>query len=94
MNRDEYVDALKAKIDEWNEQIGKAEAQMNQATADAQARYEAQVAEMKQHAEEAQAKLQELGKAQTEEWDKQRANFEAAWKDISEGFGRAWSRFF
>ena len=94
MNRDEYVEALKAKIDEWNEQIGKAEAQMKQATDEAQVRYQEQVAEMKSHAEEAQAKLQELGKAQADEWEKQRANFEAAWNDIAAGFGRAWSRFF
>ena len=37
MNRDQYVDALKSKLDEWNEQIGKTEKQMMDASAEAQA---------------------------------------------------------
>ena len=28
-SRDQYVENLKNKLDEWNEQIGKTEAQMN-----------------------------------------------------------------
>ena len=36
MNREEYVDMLKARLDEWNEQIGKTEQMMKDATAEAQ----------------------------------------------------------
>jgi len=93
MNRDQYVEALKSKLDEWNEQIGKTESQMKDASAEAQARYEAQLVEMRKHAATAQENLQSLVKSQSEDWDKHRASFEQAWGDIAAGFGRAWSRF-
>lgn len=93
MDRDQYVDALKTKLDEWNDQIGKTEKQMKDATAEAQARYEAQLAEMRQHAADAEEKMHVLIKSQAEDWEKQRASFESAWNDIAAGFGRAWSRF-
>ena len=40
MNRDQYVESLKNKLDEWNEQISKTESEMKDASAEAQARYE------------------------------------------------------
>ncbi len=92
-NRDQYVEDLKKKLDEWNEQIDKVENQMKDATDEARARYEGQVAEMKKHAADAEEKMQGLIKSQSDEWDKHRATFEAAWTDIAAGFGRAWSRF-
>ena len=92
-DRDQYCEALKNKIDEWNEQIGKVESQMKTASDEAGARYEAQVAEMRKHAADAEEKMQALIKSQSEDWEMHRANFEASWQDIASGFGRAWSRF-
>ena len=93
MNRDQYVEALKSKLDEWNEQIGKTESQMKAASTEAQSRYEVQISEMKEHASTAQEKLQALVNSHSEDWEKHQANFEKAWGDISAGFGRAWSQF-
>ncbi|MEE9359505.1 MAG: hypothetical protein V3U85_03375 [Hyphomicrobium sp.] len=93
MNRDQYVESLKNKLDEWNEQISKTESEMKDASAEAQARYEEQLAEMKKHAATAEEKFQALIKSQSDDWEKHRANFETAWGDIAAGFGRAWSRF-
>ena len=93
MNRDEYVEALKHKLDEWNEQISKIESQMNSASEDAKSRYQEQLTEMRNHALAAEENFQALVKGQSEEWDKQRETFEKAWSDIAAGFGRAWSRF-
>ena len=93
MTRDQYVEALKNKLDEWNEQIGRTESQMKEASDAAQAHYGEQVEEMKKHAAAAEAQMLELRQNQSENWDKQRANFETAWGDIAARFGRAWSRF-
>ena len=93
MNRDQYVESLKNKLDEWNEQISKTESEMKDASAEAQARYEEQLAEMTKHAATAEEKFQALIKSQSDDWEKHRANFETAWGDIAAGFGRAWSRF-
>ena len=93
MNRDEYAEALKRKIDDWNEQIGKTEVQMKEASADAQARYAEQIAEMRNFAAGAEEKMQDLVQSHSEEWEKHREKFEKAWDDIAAGFGKAWSRF-
>ena len=57
MNREQYVEALKSKLDEWNEQIGKIEDEMQTASAEARSRYEKQLAEMQEHAVMAQKNL-------------------------------------
>ena len=92
-SRDEYVEALKKKLDEWNEQIGKTEKQMSDATGEAKIRFAKQVDDMKAQTEDAHKKMNELIASSTHEWDGQRKRFEQAWSDIAAGFGRAWSRF-
>lgn len=92
-SRDQYIADLKAKLDEWNEQVGKTEAQMNAAADDTKARYAKQIEEMKAHADDAQKRMTDLSQSSAAEWEKRRPQFETAWNDISAGFGRAWSRF-
>ena len=93
MDRDQYVEALKSKLDEWNAQISKIEKEMQAASSEAQSRYEKQLADMREHVVTAEKNFQTLAQSQAEEWEKQRDNFEKAWSDIAAGFGRAWSRF-
>jgi chromosome segregation ATPase len=92
-NRDQYVEGLKNKLDEWNEQIGKLQEQMESATGEAKARYESQLEDMRAHTDDAQKRMQELVQSSAADWEKMRPQFESAWGDIASGFGRAWSRF-
>ena len=93
MDRDQYVAMLKQRLDEWNTQISKTEEEIKEASSEARARYEEHLADLKKQAAEAEEKFQAFVKEQSEDWDKQRAAFETAWKDIAEGFTRAFSRF-
>ncbi|XWN29036.1 MAG: hypothetical protein ROR55_16115 [Devosia sp.] len=93
MNRDEFVEALKAQIDEWNSDISKMETQMKGASGEMERRYAEGVAEASRHRAEAQAKLAETLKHSTESWEQARSDMEAAWKDVSDGFLKAWRRF-
>ena len=93
MNRDEFVDALKKQIDEWNADITKMEDQMKGATGEVERRYAEGIAEASRHRAEAQAKLAESLKHTTDTWEKARSDMEAAWKDVSDGFVKAWRRF-
>ncbi|MEM8852235.1 MAG: hypothetical protein AAGD34_00955 [Pseudomonadota bacterium] len=93
MNRDEFVEALKAQIDEWNADIAKMEAQMKTASGDLERRYAEGVAEASRHRADAQAKLAESLKHTTDSWERARSDMEGAWKDVSEGFMKAWRRF-
>lgn len=92
-SRDKYVEDLKNKLDEWNEQITRTEEKMKAASESAQETYKTQIAEMTEHMDAAQKQMEQLMKSSTDEWDKHRATFETAWHDIAGGFGRAWSRF-
>jgi chromosome segregation ATPase len=92
-NRDQYVEGLKNKLDEWNEQIGKLQEQMESSTGEAKARYASQLEDMQAHADDAQNRMQELVQSSAADWEKMRGNFDSAWSNIASGFGRAWSRF-
>jgi len=91
--RDAYGESIKTKLDEWNREIDKLETEMKSASEDAKARYEAQLDRMKASMAEAGRGFQDLMRSNEARWQENRGRFEAAWKDISEGFGRAFSRF-
>lgn len=92
-SRDEYVEDLKRNLDEWNAEIKKAEAQFESASAEMSARYAEQIAEMKKRWAEAEAQMRVARQKSRDEWEKRATDFEAAWRDISEGFTKAFTRF-
>ena len=91
--RDEYVEEAKKQLDAWNAQIGDAEAKMSAASEEAKARYAEHLADLQRHWSEAEAKMKEAAQSSAESWQKNHEALESAWKDVAEGFGRAWSRF-
>jgi chromosome segregation ATPase len=91
--RDQYVDDLKKKLNEWNEQIGKMQEQMGAASDEVRNRYEQQIEEMQAYREDAEKRMTALMESSAADWEKMRHQFEDAWGDIAAGFGRAWSRF-
>lgn len=93
MNRDEYVDALKAQIDQWNADIAKLEAQMKEASGEMERHYAEVVADTSRYRAQAQEKLAEGMKSSSDNWERRRQDMESAWKDITDGFQKAWSRF-
>lgn len=92
-DRDVYVEKMKAKLDEWNADIDKLQAQAKIAEADARADYDKQLEEMRKQRNEAQAKLKEAQKASDAAWDDMRKGMETAWESISSSFQSAMSRF-
>ena len=93
MTRDEFVNQLKSQIDQWNADIAKMEAQMKDTTGEVERRYAEGIAEASSQRARAQEKLAESLKYTTDTWDKARHDMEAAWKDVSDGFTKAWRRF-
>ncbi|MBK0398467.1 hypothetical protein H0I76_04645 [Limibaculum sp. M0105] len=91
--RDQYVERLKQKIDEWNAQITEFDHKMKEASLDAQRQYAAALDEMKEQCAEAEKKMREVANTEREKWEQRRAQFETAWQDIADGFQQAWSRF-
>ena len=67
-SRDQMVAAIKAQLDETNEMLDDLEKKASKASADAQAKYEEQIAKLQQQSEEVQTKLTEMAKAGEESW--------------------------
>ena len=80
-NREEYIEKTKAKLDQWNAEIDKMQARMEEAQADAKIEYQKQLKGMRKQRDEAEARLKEL-----------RESSDAAWEDISEAWTRAEER--
>jgi chromosome segregation ATPase len=92
MDRTQFVETLKAKIDEWNAEIDKLEARMRQESAEQRAEYEKRMEEVRAQRDRATEELRRHREESEAEWEKRRVEAERAWDDIREGFRRAWER--
>ena len=77
--RDEYVNQLKTKLDQWNTEIDVLEKKVDQVSTEGRQHFEKQLEEAKAHREQLKAKLTELTQAG-----------DAAWEDIKTGVDLAW----
>lgn len=87
--REQYIDKAKAKLDQWNAEIGKFAAQVAGSDADAEVEYRKQLDEMRNQRDKAEAKLKELHDAS----DDMKSGFDKAWDSISSAFDNIMSRF-
>ncbi len=67
-SREQFIAAMKTQLDETNAMLDELEKKAAKASADAQAKYEEQIAKIQEQSKEAQAKLSELAKAGEENW--------------------------
>jgi len=93
ISRDEYVETMKAKIDEWNGNMAKLEAKAKEVQEDMRANYETQLAAMRAQREEAEERLKAMRAAGEETWDKMRQGMETAWDNMAKTFQDTASRF-
>ena len=91
--RDEYVEKMKAQLDQWNAELQKLEAKTAEAQADAKIKMERELAELRQRRDEAQQKFLELQKASDEAWQDMMQGAERMWTAMNEAVHKAWSRF-
>jgi hypothetical protein len=89
MNRDEYVQKLKAQIDQWNAQMAKWEA----LSADVKNKYLQQLDELQVRRDEALAEMRRVQGASTDAWREMMRGTEGAFKQMSEAFERARKAF-
>lgn len=93
MNRDEYVEKMKAQLDQWSVEVAKWEAKAKAAQADAKAQYEAQLEALRSRRDEAMYTLHQLQVASNEAWMDMMKGTDAAWKAMAEAFGKARTHF-
>jgi hypothetical protein len=79
--RDEYVEKLKAQLDQWNTEVAKWEAKAQQAQAGARVEYEKQLKELRRQRDQA---LEQMKRVQAATGD--------AWVDLVRGADEAWAK--
>lgn len=93
INRDEYVQKLKAQLDQWNAEAKKWEAKAEEATASMKAEYEKQLNTLHSRRDEAMYQLKLLQGASTDAWQDMMKGADQAWKGMQEAVNRARSHF-
>lgn len=91
--RDEYVEKLKAKLDEWNTKIDALQAKADHVKPDMKAEYQSQLRNIKAKRDKAQGKLNELRETSKNAWEDLKAGAESAWEDLAEAVRSATSRY-
>jgi len=92
-SRDIFVKKMKAKLDEWNAEIDKLEAQSRQKGADVQADYRERIAELKSQRQEARQKLDKLQDAGESAWEDLKSGVELAAGALGDALKSARTRF-
>ncbi len=91
--QESYHRKIRARLDEWNAEIDKFEARADQAAADAQLEYYAQLKKLRALHEEAGNKLDELGEADEDTWENLKNGVDIAADAVDHALESVRSRF-
>lgn len=86
--RDEYVERVKKRLDDWNADIRKLEDAYEKAETGARLRLKEQIQSLRRHREEAQDQVRRIEDAAEEAWHEIARGAEEAWKLIGDVFSR------
>lgn len=92
-DREEYMQKLKTKLDEWDAEIDALESKAEAAQADARARYYKQMQEMRETRNEALEKYREMQNASGDVWRTMGDAFEKTWQTWLDAFDQSRKRF-
>ncbi len=78
--RDEFIEQMKARLDEWNAEIDALAARARQAGAETQTRYHDDIERLKRRRDETRRRLEELQFASEAAWDSLQQGLDDAWE--------------
>ena len=91
--RDEYVQKMKAKIDDWNLAIDHLQAKADKATVDVLDQYKSEIEKLKAKRTEFEGKMSELQASGESAWENLKTGVDHAWKAMGDSIHEAKSRF-
>lgn len=91
--RDQYVEQLKSKLDAWNAELARLEAEGERAQAQMSSTLKEQLEEARKRRDETWEWLGKLQKANESAWDDMVKGTEQAWDAFSDALKKARSRF-
>ena len=92
-SREEYVQKMKAQLDQWNAEVARWEEKTKSAQADMKAEYEKQLETYRSRRDEAMYQMHQVQVASAEAWMDMMKGADAAWKAMGEAFLKARSHF-
>ena len=92
-NREEYVEKMKAQLDQWNAEIAKWEVRAAEAQATARADLDKRLEMLREHREQAMYQMKLLQAATTDAWTDLARGTDEAWQRMRETFEKASSHF-
>ena len=93
MTQDEYIEKLKAQIDQWNGQVKDWEAKAAQAHDKLREQYLKQLEQVAAQRERVMVELRRVQGASLDAWRDLMRGADTAWKSMQEAFERARSEF-
>ncbi len=91
--RKEYINSVESKLREWDAEIEKLEAKVQQAEAGAKAEYQKQLQKLRNQRADAEQKLKELQQAGEEAWDELKEGLEKSFDSLSSAVKAALNKF-
>ncbi|HEY0268942.1 MAG TPA: hypothetical protein VGC12_06870 [Methyloradius sp.] len=91
--KDEYLEKLKAQLDEWSADIDLLEARAKEAEAKVRIKYEEQLIILKAKRDEAKAKIAEIHGSAGDAWQELKKSGDEAWEVLKKGFEEARKKF-
>ena len=91
--KDEYVQKLHAKLDEWSAEIDKLQAKADKTSAESRIEYQKQIKNLQQRRQEAEKKVDELRSAGEGAWEDLKAGVQLSWDAMEEAVKSARSKF-
>ncbi len=92
-NREEYVEKMKAQLDQWNAEIAKWEAKARESQVEARADFDKRIEVVRQQREEALYQLRLMQAAAGDAWMEMVRGTDEAWARMREAFDKASSHF-
>ena len=91
--RDEYVEKIKAQIDDWNADITKVEERAAQASDEMKTKYEQCLDSLRAERAAAYQKIEQIIDASDDAWDEIQANADDLWERSKAAFAAAKREF-
>ena len=92
-SRQDYIQKLKLKLDEWNAKIDELEVQAKLAEMENREKYEAELSRLKEKRDELKDKIENMSESGEKAFEELRTGAEKAWESLSEAFNNARSQF-
>ncbi|MBL8505889.1 hypothetical protein [Methylobacillus glycogenes] len=91
--KDDYVEKLKAQLDEWSAEIDVLDARLHQVDADLRIKYGEQVDNLRLKRDDAKLKLLELQASAGDAWQELKKGSDEAWEVIKHAVSEARKKF-